>query len=117
MKNQMTKEELFKLHGKTFEKCVETMRKKNEDYSGCEDPFRNFRSAEYMGIHPVQGILIRINDKLQRVNTYVTKGVLKVDDESAEDSIDDAINYLILAKGMLVEEGTVDEEGREDEEI
>jgi len=103
VKGRMTKEELFALHESTCRGCLETMKRKNADYSAGEDPLRNFRNAEVYGTDPVTGILIRIGDKMQRVQSFVTIGSLKVSEESAIDSIDDAINYLILAKGLLVE--------------
>jgi len=101
----MTKTELLALHDETCTKCEKIMRQKNADYSGGDDdPFSNFRIASIFGLHPVTGILLRVTDKLQRIRSFVSKGVLAVDGETVEDACDDIVNYAILIKGMLREE-------------
>jgi hypothetical protein len=40
-------------------------------------------------------ILIRMNDKIQRLNMIIEKNKLHVSDETAEDTIKDLINYSI----------------------
>ena len=99
----MTRTELLTLHDETCRKCKSIMEKKNNDYagSGQDDPFKNFKMASSFGIHPVQGILLRIGDKLQRVNTFAQDGKLAVANESVDDALEDVINYCILAKGMI----------------
>jgi len=99
----MTRETLFKLHQTTCAKALETMRKKNEDYANGNDPFKNFNGSLLFEIHPVKGILLRVGDKMQRIDTYVTKGSLSVASEGVCDSIEDIINYMILIKGILVD--------------
>lgn len=102
---KMTAEELFQLHRDTCSKLVEVMEKKNHDYTGgSTDVFANFTGSLEYDVHPVIGILIRTKDKFKRIHTFVKKGSLKVSDESVFDAIDDSINYLILAKGILKEE-------------
>lgn len=77
---------------------------KNHDYTeGSGDPFANFRGAERRGITPELGIVLRIDDKLQRICTFLSRGTLEADDESVQDSIDDAQNYLDLLRGMITE--------------
>jgi hypothetical protein len=89
------------------------MKAKNHDYTGGDDPFSNFRSSEQLGIHPVVGILLRMQDKIKRINTFATKGELKVKDESVNDAVEDIINYAILIKGMLSEKkGTNDNQSK-----
>lgn len=100
----MNREELFKLHSDTCSAALNTMRKKNHDYAASSDPFQNFNGSEIYGIHRVKGLLLRVGDKLQRINTFVEKGTLKVDNEGVHDAIEDVINYMILAKGMIVDE-------------
>lgn len=100
-----SKDKLFKLHEDTCESALKTMVAKNHDYSGDNgDPFANFRGAAYLGIDPVLGIMLRIQDKLARINTFVRKGELKVKGEGVDDAIEDSINYLILIKGLIKEQ-------------
>lgn len=103
----MTTEELLKLHEKTCETCRDIMRQKNNDYTGgktSKDPFANFNAASVLGIDPVQGLLLRVIDKIQRIKSFTNDKELKVANESVEDACDDIVNYAILAKAMLMEQ-------------
>lgn len=96
--------QLENLHKDTSEHCLNVMRKKNHDYTdGSVDVFANFRMAETFGIPAEKGILLRVGDKMQRINTFIGKGNLKVEDEGVMDACDDIINYMILIKGLLLE--------------
>ncbi len=103
----MTTEELLELHEKTCETCRNIMRQKNNDYTGgktSQDPFANFNAASVLGIDPVQGLLLRVIDKIQRIRSFTNDKELKVANESVEDACDDIVNYAILAKAMLKEQ-------------
>lgn len=83
------------------------MHKKNHDYTGGSgDPYANFRGAEYLGLHPATGLLLRMQDKLQRIRTFAERGELKVDGEGLKDAVIDCINYSILVYGLLTEDET-----------
>lgn len=97
-------EKLLKLHNDTTRNCMRVMRLKNSDYANSTDPYANFRSAEMFGLHPATGILLRIMDKIQRINAYIKKGKLAVENEPVEDALDDTINYCILMKGLFADE-------------
>jgi len=100
----MTREELLNMHTETCYAAKETMKKKNHDYtSNSPDPFANFRASEIVGVDPVKGILMRLTDKLKRIQTFVEKETLAVEGEGVFDAIEDGINYLILAKGLIME--------------
>jgi len=104
--------QLKEIHKKTTEKCLEIMLKKNSDYTGGKkstDVFANFRSSEYLGIHPVIGIMMRVMDKIQRIKSFTADGELKVDNESVYDACEDVVNYMILAKAIFVEESNKNE--------
>lgn len=80
---------------------------KNSDYTGGKsstDPFANFNASSILDIHPVQGLLLRVIDKIQRIRSFTNDKELKVTNESVEDACDDIVNYAILAKAMLMEE-------------
>lgn len=95
---------ILELHKEICEKGRTLMESKNHDYtSGSGDVFANFRGATYLGIHPILGIQLRQQDKMQRIKTFVERGRLKVANESVEDAIVDQINYLVLQYGMIKE--------------
>jgi hypothetical protein len=81
----------------TYQRGVEIIEKKNADYAGAGDPFRNFRSAGVVGVPVDRAILVRILDKLARVSNLLDKPPA-VADEAIEDTILDAINYLAILK-------------------
>jgi len=99
----MTRDQLLDLHKDTCERCREVMKRKNRDYAGESggDPFANFRTAEAFGVDPAKGILIRMLDKMRRVQSFVERGDLNVKGEPVEDACDDLVNYAILLKGEL----------------
>ena len=99
----ITREELFELHHETTEKCFNVLQNKNADYSEGNDPLKNFRIAELEGLKPEQGIMLRIQDKMQRIRAFISRGDLKVPGEGVYDAIEDNINYLILLKALLYE--------------
>ena len=103
----MTTQELLKLHDETCRKCKVIMQKKNSDYTGgknATDIFANFNSSKILDINPVQGLLLRLIDKVQRIRSFTNDKELKVPNESVDDACEDIINYAILAKAMLTEE-------------
>ena len=103
----MTSKELLDLHDVTCVECKSIMRAKNSDYTGGKnstDPFANFKTSVVIGIHPVNGLLMRVLDKIQRIRSFVNDSELQVPNESVEDACHDIINYAILAKAMLREE-------------
>ena len=100
----MPLEELLELHKSTTDRCREVMKAKNHDYTCAGGVFDNFKASEMIGVHPVLGILMRTMDKFKRIQTFITKGKLAVEGEGVLDAIDDSINYLILVKGIIIEE-------------
>ncbi len=81
---------LLQGHRRLCEKAITIMQAKNHDYASDEDPFRNFRAFERFGI------LVRLSDKLARLQSFLENGKLKVADETIEDTVCDIINYAIL---------------------
>lgn len=73
------------------ESCLEVFKKKNHDYG---DAFARFG---------IVGVLMRIEDKLQRLRSIDKKGVQLVDDESMKDTLLDLHNYAAMAL-MLMQE-------------
>ena len=103
----MNTEELLRLHDETCKKCRVIMQEKNSDYTGgknATDIFANFNSSKILDINPVQGLLLRLIDKVQRIRSFTNDKQLQVSNESVDDACEDIINYAILAKAMLIEE-------------
>ena len=104
---EMTAKELLQLHDETCTTCRAIMEKKNSDYTGgrgATDPFANFNASKILNIHPVQGLLLRVIDKIQRIRSFTNDKELSVSNETVEDACDDIVNYAILAKAMLMED-------------
>ena len=87
---------------KTFKGCLETLKKKNADYAGNEDPWKNFKFAEMVRVKPDRAILVRMSDKLARISNCLDKEV-QVKDETVKDTLDDLINYSAILKAYLEE--------------
>lgn len=105
MNTNFTLVELLALHDSTCSNARKVMQAKNHDYTcGSVGVFDNFTAAALVGVHPVAGILVRSLDKFKRVQTFLTLDKLAVEGEGVLDALDDVINYMILAKGMLIEE-------------
>jgi len=104
----MRKNDLLTIADKTFERCLNTLQKKNADYAGNEtqtnDALRNFKLVSYLNItSTTSGILVRLCDKLSRISNIYNR-VEEVKEETVFDTIEDAINYLIILKAALLEE-------------
>ena len=71
-------------------------RSKSADYGSDVDPLANIRSgAEFVGIEPWRGCMVRIADKVQRLRTYCRTGSLV--HEGVTDSLLDLAAYSLLA--------------------
>lgn len=80
-----------------FKNAGDIVQKKNADYSGNEDPFKNFRLCEAADLASVeQGIMVRMFDKMGRVSTLLDKEDSAQIDESIDDTLMDLINYAAI---------------------
>ena len=112
MKSDETQQCLIDLHREMTERCSEVMIRKNNDYANPEhakNPFANFDASHVFGIHPAIGILLRVQDKLKRIESFVRNGDLSVSEESWMDSCEDVINYMVLIAGILKRESNADQ--------
>ena len=76
-----------KAHAEICKSLNETYKRKNHDYG---DSFTHTRS-----IIP-NAILVRLNDKISRLNTLLLNDKQKVKDESIDDTLIDLANYCIM---------------------
>lgn len=80
-----------------FGRALAVMEKKNHDYSSEEDPLKNFRFSEYVGVATTeQAILVRMLDKVARLANMVNGKEMKVEEEKFEDTVLDLINYAAI---------------------
>lgn len=90
-----------------FVGILDTLRRKNHDYTqNAGDPYANFRLSTLEGVDPRTGILIRVQDKLQRIRTHIRHDRLMVAGEGVEDAIRDVIGYMVLLYGLEEERRT-----------
>ena len=87
-----------------YQSGLAIMEKKNHDYrGGSGDPYANFRGSVLFNIDPIVGIMLRMQDKMMRIETFVEKGELKVENESIKDALIDLTNYTALIWGLINE--------------
>jgi len=84
----------------TYKVCIEIIKKKNQDYAKTEDPFANIRLSALVGVDPKHAILVRLSDKISRMSNLLDKPPAVVE-ESIQDSIFDAINYMAILKAFI----------------
>lgn len=99
----MYKKEYRAMVRTVLDEIIKLVESKNSDYSHGDDPFANFRISEQVGVDPLVGLWIRMEDKFQRVRAYLNRGDLKVAGEGIDDAFRDIIGYSLLAIGMLHE--------------
>ena len=95
---------LFNTHQGLCHEALALMRVKNRDYGANEDPFRNFHK------HGALGIMVRLDDKIARLESFMEKGFNAVKSESVRDTIIDGINYLVLLYAYMESRGMLDED-------
>ena len=69
--------------------------KKNTDYASEQDCLSNLRGCSRLGLPPVVGTVIRMQDKWGRIENFFQNGDLK--NESLRDSFIDNAVYSLLA--------------------
>lgn len=98
----MNKTEYLAFFKKTIKQMYVLTEKKNNDYAGENDPFRNFKMPAQFGFATVeQGFLTRMVDKVSRISTFVQKGELSIKEESVQDTLIDLATYSILMLAYL----------------
>ena len=68
---------------------------KKQDYGTTTDPFANIRASQEFGVAPWLSSVLRANDKMARLKSFVLNG--KLVNESVEDSLKDMAVYCIIA--------------------
>ena len=79
--------------------------RKQVDYGRGDDPFANVRASEEWGMAPWIGAMIRLTDKVRRLQAFAIKGTLA--NEGVEDSLKDIAVYAIIALVLFEQEHDV----------
>ena len=90
-----------------FLEAVEEVRQihlsKSEDYGSQTDPLANIRNgARFVGIEPWRGCMVRLSDKVTRLETFNRTGKLR--HETVEDTLIDLAAYALLALTLYRED-------------
>lgn len=75
---------------------------KQTDYGRGDDPFANVRASEEWNIEGWKGAMIRLNDKVRRLQNLCKNGSLN--NEAAEDSFMDIAVYALIARVLYEQE-------------
>ena len=89
---------------KLLRECEEIHDRKNTDYASEADPLQNLKACTRLGLDPIYGTVVRIQDKMARVENFFINGSLK--NESLRDAFLDLAIYSLLAI-VIMEEGDV----------
>ena len=98
MSANLSRIDLLKLHSSVTDKAREIMTAKNQDYAHEKDVFRNFRR------YGTLGVLVRLYDKLARLDSFEENKTFAVQDEKLVDTIVDIVNYAVIYYAMKNEE-------------
>jgi hypothetical protein len=102
------------MNRETFEKYVDEVvlseikkirMSKGINYSGKEDYLKNFKTiGEELNISPEKVLWIYLRKHLDAIRSYIKEEYVD-DTETIESRIYDAINYLLLLLGIVLEKG------------
>jgi len=81
---------------------------KDTDYSESGKPLGNIRSSEDFGIPAWKGVLIRLNDKKQRIGSFMYHDKYLVESEKVTDTLLDFANYSLFCSVLLQEKSGFD---------
>jgi len=86
-----TRDDYLKDFAEVTTKMLALTTKKNNDYGGHTDPFKNFNDFGELGI------LVRMSDKFARIRTALSeRRELKVTEETIDDTIFDLAVYTVI---------------------
>jgi len=92
-----------------LEEMAELHSRKNHDYAGTEEPLRNFKRVENIGVDAFTGVMVRLQDKWSRLEGFMKSKELLVKGESVEDTLMDMSVYGLLAILLYREEQAKEE--------
>ena len=97
----MTRAELLAFHMRCCIEMQGIIARKNADYAGGGNPFKNFELVNDLGIcSTAEGILVRMCDKVSRISNLINTDA-QVKDESIKDTLLDLANYSLILAAYL----------------
>lgn len=94
----MNKEQFLANLKMEYDGNIAISKQKNSDYASEDNPFKNFKMCEELGICSTEvGILTRMSDKMSRIAQLLNKKA-DVLDESIGDTLADLANYAMILK-------------------
>lgn len=79
-----------------IEKMADTHDKKNHDYAG-GNYLSDLIASNRMGIPAWKNALLRMQQKMSRLESFAKQGTLKVKDETIIDTLEDLAVYSVIA--------------------
>lgn len=99
----MNREQFIAHLDQTYAEAAAIVKLKNQDYGADANPFKNFEfSAQIVGCPAETGIMVRFSDKVARIGNLLNGKDPAVKEESIDDTILDAINYLAILRAWRV---------------
>jgi|TARA_R100000687_G_C6354506_1_gene120456 hypothetical protein len=86
---------------KLLEEIAELHDSKNTDYATIQDPLANLKDCERLGQPAVLGTVVRLQDKMRRIENFFSNGHLR--HEAVRDSFIDLAVYALLGVVILDE--------------
>jgi len=89
-----------------WDDLIKTLKSKGEDYSDPNiDPFMNMRFCEEFGVSTHIAIMVRMADKITRINRLLSKNLKNsVKDESIMDTYADLLGYFVILVSLIIHE-------------
>ncbi len=87
-----------------LEEIADLHSRKNTDYATDEEPLSNLRACEKINIPAWKGVVVRLQDKWDRITKLCNKKEPAVKDESLKDTFMDNAVYSLLAIILIEEE-------------
>jgi hypothetical protein len=95
--------EFIELAKTDFDKCLQILQSKNNDYADVKDVFSNFKySGDYAGVDASVACRVLIGTKMARLKELLSSNK-EIKNESIDDTLADSINYLEILRGILKE--------------
>lgn len=79
-----------------LDELAELHSRKNSDYATEEEPLSNLKRCEKLGIPAWMGVIVRLEDKWDRIEKIAKKGKPAVSEESIIDTLKDSAVYALL---------------------
>jgi hypothetical protein len=90
-----------------LQEASELHSRKSRDYGDATDPFANLKMSAEFGVEPWRGALVRLGDKIARLQTFCRTGELQ--NEGVVDSLMDIAVYAVIIRVLLEEEWEADD--------